>query len=104
MESIQRWPSTVASDNISFRVGLTSDFGTRGRGLLDAALAELLDPVPGIHCELMPDTNGFATAEVLDSYGAVIAPTIGSLQPVFKTGRGSRSLLAGVRATIAWTS
>lgn len=56
-----------------FRVGLTSDFGTRGRGLLDAALAELLEPEPDIHCELMEDTGGVATAAVLDRYDAVIA-------------------------------
>lgn len=57
----------------SFRVGLTSDFGTQGRGLLDAALAELLEPEPGIQCELMEDTGGIAAAAVLDRYDAVIA-------------------------------
>lgn len=56
-----------------FRVGLTADFGTRGKGLLDAAVAEMLRPVPGIACELMPDTGGVATADVLDRYDAVVA-------------------------------
>lgn len=65
--------SALNSDSASFRVGLTSDFGNRGKGLLDAALAEMLVPEPGIQCELMPDTNGVATAAVLDRYDAVIA-------------------------------
>jgi phosphoglycerate dehydrogenase-like enzyme len=56
-----------------FRVGLTADFGTRGQGLLDAAVAEMLAPVADIVCELMPDTAGVATAAVLDEYDAVVA-------------------------------
>ncbi len=56
-----------------FRVGLTSDFGTRGKGLLDAALSELLEPQPGLQYELMADTGGVAEAAVLDRYDAVIA-------------------------------
>ena len=63
----------MTSDRQFFRVGLTSDFGTWGKGLLDAAIAEVLEPAAGIHCELMPDTNGVATAEVLDRYDAVMA-------------------------------
>jgi phosphoglycerate dehydrogenase-like enzyme len=41
--------------------------------LLDAALAALLHPLPGVQYELMPDTDGVATAAVLDRYDAVIA-------------------------------
>jgi phosphoglycerate dehydrogenase-like enzyme len=63
----------VTADRQSFRVGLTSDFGTRGRGLLDAAIGQLLAPVANIRCELMPDTDGVATAAVLDQYDAVLA-------------------------------
>ncbi|MEW5974921.1 MAG: NAD(P)-dependent oxidoreductase [Acidobacteriota bacterium] len=56
-----------------FRVGLTADFETLGRGLLGAALAEVLQPIPGILCETMPETDGIAKAEVLDRYDAVVA-------------------------------
>ncbi|MCW5981363.1 MAG: hypothetical protein KIT09_24980 [Bryobacteraceae bacterium] len=59
--------------NTPFRVGLTADFATEGRGLLDDALAAVLEPAPGVEYELMPDTGGIATAEVLDRYDAVIA-------------------------------
>ena len=61
------------SEGQLFRVGLTADFGMRGKGLLDAALAAVLQPVPEVQCELMPDTDGVATADVLDRYDAVIA-------------------------------
>ena len=63
----------MTTDAQLFRVGLTSDFGTRGQGLLDAAIGELLEPLAGIRCELMPDTDGVATAAVLDTYDAVLA-------------------------------
>jgi phosphoglycerate dehydrogenase-like enzyme len=33
----------------------------------------MLQPVPEIHCELMPDSGGVATPEALDRYDAVIA-------------------------------
>jgi phosphoglycerate dehydrogenase-like enzyme len=54
-----------------FRVGITSDFETKG--LLEPALAAVLDPVPGIEYELMPNTGGVGAPEVLDRYDAVIA-------------------------------
>ena len=57
----------------SFRVGITPDFLTRAAGLLEPALAQVLDPLPGIAYEWMPDTGGTAAAEVLDRYDAVIA-------------------------------
>ena len=56
-----------------FRVGITSDFETNAKGLLEPALAAVLDPVPGIEYELMPDTGGVGAPEVLDRYDAVIA-------------------------------
>ena len=57
----------------SFRVGITSDFETNAKGLLEPALAAVLDPVPGLEYERMPETNGVGTPEVLDRYDAVIA-------------------------------
>lgn len=59
--------------NPHFRVGLTADFATQGKGLLDEALAEVLAPVPEIEYETMPGAGDVATAEVLDRYDAVIA-------------------------------
>ncbi len=56
-----------------FRVGITSDFETHAKGLLEPALAAVLDPVAGIEHELMPDTSGVGAPEVLDRYDAVIA-------------------------------
>ena len=57
---------------MSFRVGITPDFLTHATGLLEPALAEVLDPAPGIAYEWMPDTDGVGAAEVLDRYDAVI--------------------------------
>ena len=57
----------------SFRVGITSDFESNAKGLLEPALAAVLDPVPGIEHEVMPDTGGVGAPEVLDRYDAVIA-------------------------------
>src|SRR5438477_7607623 len=57
----------------SFRVGITSDFDTHAKGLLEPALAAVLDAVPGIEHERMPDTSGVGVPEVLDRYDAVIA-------------------------------
>jgi phosphoglycerate dehydrogenase-like enzyme len=57
----------------SFRVGITADFETNAKGLLEPALAAVLDPVPGIEYERMPDTSGVGAPEVLDRYDAVIA-------------------------------
>src|ERR1700694_1896174 len=57
----------------SFRVGITADFDTNAKGLLEPALAAVLDPVPGIEYDPMPDTGGLALPEVLDRYDAVIA-------------------------------
>ncbi len=56
-----------------FRVGITHDFQTQAKGVLEPALAEVFDPVPGIVYEIMPDTGGIAAPEVLDAYDGVIA-------------------------------
>jgi phosphoglycerate dehydrogenase-like enzyme len=54
-----------------FSVGITSDFETRGKGLLDAALSVVFDPA-GIEYEVMPDTGGVGLSEVIDRYDAII--------------------------------
>src|SRR5215467_817313 len=55
-----------------FRLGITPDFLTQSQRLLDPALAEVLGPLPGIECEVMPDTAGVASPDILDRYDAVI--------------------------------
>ena len=55
-----------------FRVGITPDFATEAKGLLDPALVQILGPVQGVEWEVMPDTAGVAVADVLDRYDAVI--------------------------------
>ena len=62
----------MSGDSI-FRVGLTADFETAGKGLLDAAIGEIFGPIEAIECRTMPDTGGIARAEVLDRYDAVLA-------------------------------
>lgn len=56
-----------------FRVGITPDFLTEAKGLLEPALVEVLRPVSGIQWEVMPETDNVASASVLDRYDAVIA-------------------------------
>jgi phosphoglycerate dehydrogenase-like enzyme len=56
-----------------FRVGITSDFGTHAKGLLEPALVAVLDPASDVEYETMPDTNGVGAPEILDRYDAVIA-------------------------------
>lgn len=53
-----------------FRVGLTPDFQTQAKGLIQPALAEVL---PHIEWEFMPDLGAVVQREVLDRYDAVIA-------------------------------
>jgi phosphoglycerate dehydrogenase-like enzyme len=55
-----------------FRVGLTPDWGTRTRSVLDDALKETLNGLPGLEVEWMPDTGGTATRENADTYDAII--------------------------------
>jgi len=56
----------------AFQVGITPDFLTRATGLLEPALAQVFDPVPGLAWEIMPDTAGVGVPEVLDRYDGVI--------------------------------
>ena len=53
-----------------FRVGVTPDFITQAKGLLEPALGEIL---PGVEWEFMPATGEAARADALDRYDAVIA-------------------------------
>jgi phosphoglycerate dehydrogenase-like enzyme len=55
-----------------FRVGITPDFLTQAKGLLDPALDQVLRPVQGIEWEVMPDTAGVAVPDVLERYDGVI--------------------------------
>jgi phosphoglycerate dehydrogenase-like enzyme len=55
-----------------FKVGITPDFTTQAKGLLEPALEKLLRPVAGIDCEFMRDTAGIANPEILNQYDAVI--------------------------------
>jgi len=56
-----------------FRVGITADFATDAPGLLDRALAEILEPMPGLSYEHMPPKLPVAQAADLDRYDAIIA-------------------------------
>ena len=55
---------------MTFRVGVTPDFQTDAKGLLEPALAEVLR---GFEWEFLPHTGEAARPEVLDQYDAVIA-------------------------------
>jgi phosphoglycerate dehydrogenase-like enzyme len=64
-------PDTTA--RTPFRIGVTLDFAREAKGVIEPALAEVLDPVDGIEYETMPETGSVGVAEVLDRYDAVIA-------------------------------
>jgi phosphoglycerate dehydrogenase-like enzyme len=53
-------------------VGISPDWSAWSGGTLEIALAEVLEPLPGLEHEVMPDRNGAATREI-DAYDAVIA-------------------------------
>ena len=53
-----------------FRVGVTADFQTQAKGLIEPALESVLT---GLECEFLPDTGETARADVVDRYDAVIA-------------------------------
>ncbi len=61
----------MASNNV-FRVGITPDWGKQTLEVLELALAEILDPLPGLEHEIMRDTGGTAVPEVIDQYDAII--------------------------------
>jgi phosphoglycerate dehydrogenase-like enzyme len=56
----------------TFRVGLTPDWGTRTRDVLDDAIAQTLAGLPGLEYDWLPDTGGIATHESADNYDAII--------------------------------
>lgn len=56
-----------------FRVGITGDFATEGQGLLDGALADVFDPVPGLSCQYMLAGGSVVDADDADLYDAIIA-------------------------------
>ncbi len=55
---------------MTFRVGVTPDFQTEAKGLLEPALGEVL---AGYEWEFLPASGEAARADVLDRYDAVIA-------------------------------
>ncbi len=61
----------MASNDV-FRVGITPDFGGQTFETVSRAIAEVLDPLPGIEHEIMRDTGGTAAPDVIDQYDAVI--------------------------------
>ncbi len=63
-------PSMATS---SFKVGLSPDWADWARDTFHIALAEVLEPLPGLSHEVMPEIEGAATPEILDRYDAIIA-------------------------------
>jgi hypothetical protein len=59
----------------TFRVGICSDWAEWTGATLAKALAEVLEPLPGLEHEFMPDGPNRASPEILDRYDAVIAFT-----------------------------
>lgn len=57
-----------------FKVGVTRDFGPGGEleGLLDSALAELLDPVPNITFEFLDEYKPVVSADQVEGFDVVI--------------------------------
>jgi len=61
----------MASHDI-FRVGITPDWRGQAREALSRAVAEILEPLPNLEHEWMPDSGGVAQAEIIDRYDANI--------------------------------
>lgn len=57
----------------TFRVGISPDWASWAGDTLQTALTEVLEPLPDLSHEVMPEVNGAATREILDRYDAVIA-------------------------------
>ena len=55
-----------------FRIGITPDFETVMKGIIDPGIDAVLKPAAGIEWEFMPDTGGVADPEVLNRYDAAI--------------------------------
>ena len=56
-----------------FRVGITPDWAEWTGDTLKATVAEILEPLPDLQHEVMPDRPGGAEPAVLDRYDAVLA-------------------------------
>jgi phosphoglycerate dehydrogenase-like enzyme len=54
----------------TFRVGITPDWGQQTFAALRQAIAEILEPLPHLEFEVMPDTGDVARAEIIDQYDA----------------------------------
>jgi phosphoglycerate dehydrogenase-like enzyme len=57
----------------SFQVGISPDWVDWAHDTLQTALTEVLEPLPGVSHEVMPEVGGATTREILDRYDAVIA-------------------------------
>ncbi|MCI0621259.1 MAG: dehydrogenase [Acidobacteria bacterium] len=57
----------------AFRVGVSPDWADWAPDTLGFALAEVLESLPDLEHEVMPDSGGKPTREILDRYDAVIA-------------------------------
>jgi phosphoglycerate dehydrogenase-like enzyme len=64
-------PMTVLS--LPFHVGISPDWAAWGGDTLQTALTEVLESLPGLSHEVMPDPDGGTTEEILDRYDAIIA-------------------------------
>jgi phosphoglycerate dehydrogenase-like enzyme len=55
------------------QVGITCDFATEGRGLLDGVLADAFESVPGLSYQYMPASGPIADPDCAGLYDAIIA-------------------------------
>jgi len=55
-----------------FLVGISADFKTQGRGVLEPLLAEYFDPLPHVEYEFMSESKREVTSHQLRDYDAVI--------------------------------
>jgi phosphoglycerate dehydrogenase-like enzyme len=63
----------MAASGFTFQVGISPDWADWARYTLQTALTEVLEPLPGLSHEVMPESGGAITCEILDRYDAVIA-------------------------------
>jgi len=63
----------MAASGFTFQVGISPDWADWARYTLQTALTEVLEPLPGLSHEVMPESGGLITREILDRYDAVIA-------------------------------
>ncbi len=60
------------SSTSAFRVGFTPDLTGDMHNAADHAIKEILSSLPNLEHDIMPDTGGTATAEVVNQYDAII--------------------------------